>query len=108
MTEGVYRGIKERALADLSASEKRAVLNLLSRISEASYRRGAQQGVTFQERCPEHLPKSLWSWRYERSLDKAPPLDGRPMSFLETSRDRLFCEYWSALRHVGLHRDDIK
>lgn len=97
-------GISERALADLTAAQRRVVVKLLARVSERSYRRGAQQGITFQRNRPHTLPDDigLHDWRYGTSTDEAPWLD---MRHVESAMERLFVEN-PGLRRLGLQEED--
>jgi hypothetical protein len=96
---GRLAGIKEDALAGLTPAQKRIVLLLLARVSEASYRRGAQQGAHIQAHRPKLLPDCLATWRYSIHADQSPWLDARRT---EPAMQRLECEYRALLRHVGL------
>jgi hypothetical protein len=93
-------GIKENALADLTPAQADIVMRLLARVSEASYRRGAQQGATLLQNYPERLPTCLAQWRFDSNEDQSPWLGDRHRT--EPARQRLDCEYGGLLWHVGL------
>jgi len=102
MTQAAYdptHGIRDDALAHLTPKDKALVLRLLARVSEQSYRRGAQQGATIKDIRPGSLPTDLGAWRYGQSLDKAPGVDGFNC---EGAEWRLQAECGSALDRVGL------
>jgi hypothetical protein len=92
-------GIEEDALAGLTAAQQRVVLVLLARVSEASYRRGAQQGAHIQAHRPERLPDCLATWRYNIHADQSPWLDDIRT---EPAMQRLESEYRALLRYAGL------
>jgi hypothetical protein len=98
---GLQTGIKEDALSELTPKQQDVVLRLLARISEASYRRGAQQGAHIHEHRPHRLPKCLGAWRYDINEDLSPWLDEPHRT--EPAPQRLDTEYWYLLRYVGLY-----
>lgn len=95
----VAYGMKQNELDDLPKGVKKKLIRLMARISEASYRRGFQQGVVFKEERPKTITNDLWKWRFEQSLDKAKGGDG--FNGVLKSQERLFLEY-GELREIGL------
>lgn len=103
-------------LSTLSEKDQASLLKVIARISEASYRRGVQQGAFMKEngRLGDDNT-SLGSWRYDITLDKSPPADFSYCSFTKlktvVSKDksenyRSFAlikrEYYSSLIEIGL------
>jgi len=99
INRGLMAHLPDGVLAGLTREQKQAVVKLMARISEASYRRGAQQGVTFQRDRAADLPISMASWRYDTRQDISPWLDS---NMVENAEDRLMREYRPALREAGL------
>ncbi|MFD1951360.1 hypothetical protein ACFSGX_11355 [Sphingomonas arantia] len=91
-------GIPDDVLNALPEEAKAVVRTLLARVSERSYRRGVQQGVTVSQRSPGSLPKDLHAWRYGASTDLSVWAD---FDMVEPSMSRLYAENGS-LRRVGL------
>lgn len=85
----VTHGIPEDLFSGMSDQQKDDVAKLMARISERSYRRGFQQGVTIATKRPADLPRDLHGWRYRASTDKSPWADSE---HVEPSVDRLFGE----------------
>jgi hypothetical protein len=96
---GMMAHLPDGALASLTDQQKHVVLTLLARVSEASYRRGAQHGAFIERNRPGDLPRDLWRWRYEVHQDRSPWLD---RDHTEPASDRLSCEYYLALRDIAL------
>lgn len=97
-TGPVNKKIKYNALADLTQEQKEIVLKLMARTSEASFRRGYQQG----QEC-EDTVISGFDLRYGRhslTLDfsKEPVMGCRTVP----STERLLAEYGNQLKFVGL------
>ena len=97
-TSSVFEGLKMMEFNDLPAKVKEKLVKMISRISEKSYRRGAQQAIALLERDAllYTTEVALHGWRYEKTLKNSPGLDG----FLTSSRERLEIE--THLREVGL------
>ncbi|WP_076071750.1 hypothetical protein [Sphingomonas montana] len=91
-------GVPDDVLTDLPEEAKAIVRTLLARVSERSYRRGVQQGVTVFQRSPGSLPKDLHDWRYGTSTDLSVWAD---FDMSEASVSRLYTENMS-LRRAGL------
>jgi hypothetical protein len=85
----VMRGIPANAFAALDARTARYLVKVMARVAERAYRRGAQQGVHIARNRPQDLPKDLADWRYGRSADSSPGLDG---GFTTTAVKRLEME----------------
>lgn len=81
----------------LSPAARKKLVRLMSRISEASYRRGFQHGTLGQHTIDPH------KLRYEGSIDQS-PLTDRPRAVL-SAEDRLFAEY-GELYEVGFFPAD--
>jgi hypothetical protein len=97
---GIAEGLHQWMFDILPDRLRKVILTLLARVSEASYRRGFFQGHQF---CSKGMrlainPDKL---RYGGfSLDRSPmPHSGQRRM---TSLERLECEHWGALAHVGL------
>jgi hypothetical protein len=88
-------GLNAQDFEGLSERTKRKLLVLMSRISEASYRRGCQQAQEME--CAHDR---IGGWRYG-NLDKSPGFDTRHIKF--TALERLDIEYGPQLYEVGLH-----
>ena len=99
--EYVASGLVRGQFAHLSLEDKMSLLRLMARVSEASYRRGFQQGFVLRDNFPERIVGNLAAWRYDESLDDAISPDGFPSS--GTSLDRLDMEF--RLSEVGLKND---
>lgn len=70
---------------NLTEEQKYKLLKLIARISERSYRRGAQQGIVLSQSnliLPE-IMDFLCNWRYENDLDTSPGLRGDLWSSLD-------------------------
>lgn len=85
-------------LYGMDNKSKSALLKLLARVSEASYRRGLQQGRVFEAAGAFKVDPG--TWRYERSLDSSPW--GEANKKCMTAIEGLDCEYGASLRDVGL------
>ncbi len=85
-------------LGNLDDRQKRTLLKLIARISEASYRRGLQQGRVFEDAGAFRADPG--DWRYSKSLDDSPY--GEWNKPFMTAVERLDCEYGTSLRDVGL------
>lgn len=95
--EDVDRGVSKRArneLTKLSAKTQVELLRVIARISERSYRRGAQQGHELG------VPEDVVSWRYDWSLDVCPELPNAADD--SSSLWRLDVEEGDALARLGL------
>lgn len=90
----VAHGLAPDIFAALPLPQRRRLVRLLARVSEASFRRGYQHGVECgpQRRIEPH------TLRFERSLDRAPwpdnPRHAAPV------QDELFTQY-PVLRELG-------
>jgi hypothetical protein len=97
-TTGVARGLREWDFADLPPIRRKKLLNLMARISEASFRRGLQHGEYFTLKG-----RKLWvstsKLRFDLSLDNSPCADDK--GFKPTSLERLNFEYGSTLSALG-------
>lgn len=85
-------GLKSKLgfIKKLSKPEKDALLKLIARNAEKSYRRGVQQGATFERLKVLLNDKQLVDWRFNLSLDLSKSADVRP--FTTTSVERLLME----------------
>ena len=97
----VCHGLHEGEFETLPAATRRKLVKLMARISEASYRRGFQQGVVLNNAAPETIPPDLADWRYRQSLAKS--IGGDGWKGMNDSIERLFCEY-RVLTDVGLRQ----
>jgi hypothetical protein len=97
---GIAEGLHRWMFDILPDRLRKAILTLLARVSEASFRRGFQQGYLAGSENKK-LAIAPYKLRFGGfSLDRSPwPHNGRR---LETSLERLECEHWGALAHVGL------
>jgi hypothetical protein len=86
----VTTGINEGTFKSLTERQRKALVKIMARIAERSYRRGAQQGAHVAQNRPQCLPPSLADWRYDNSLDRSPWLDWKRKP--EPSTCRLFTE----------------
>lgn len=97
-THGIAKGFREGEFANLDECTKRKLVALMSRISEASFRRGLQHGEYFTRKNVK-----LWidptSLRFDRSLDSSPMACSRFPKFSAT--DRLQFEYGGKLQALG-------
>lgn len=96
----VARGIRLN-LSPLSAKDRRALVKLMARISEASYRRGFQQGAHFAltGRANEESANELRRWR---SLDRSPRGEAPVVDVGRSALWRLDVEFGRALSEIGL------
>jgi hypothetical protein len=101
-TDSVINGVKADTFASLSGWQRRALVKIMARIAERSYRRGVQQGALLAREYQERLPKSLAVWRFDISLDRSPWLEG---ARTEPSTERLFMEN-GELYELGFSRFD--
>lgn len=92
--------------AKLTKSERKKLKKIIARISEASYRRGAQQALWvdkenrwFNDKAREMVISG--EHRYGITLDKSPALEG-PRVWTRTSLDVLDTEYGIKLHNLGL------
>ena len=83
----------------LTEREQNSLLRFMARLSEASYRRGLQQGKTFADAGA--FTADPYVVRYERSLDASPWGENARHSPW-TAQDRLWMEYRASLIDVGL------
>lgn len=83
-------GLKMGHFDHLSSDDKKDLLMLMARIMEKAYRRGAYQVLTLAEKgcIDEDVLDDLNAYRYRKSLDQSPGLDG----FLTSSKERLLTE----------------
>ncbi len=82
-------------LSYLKESDKKKLLKVMARISEASYRRGVQQGHEAIDAVRVIAGKDLHKFRYGVSLDK---------TFMGFSPiDTLAAEYGLSLNKIGLY-----
>jgi hypothetical protein len=75
------------------------LLDIIARVSEASYRRGWQQG-----RFSKAPTEGDYDFRYRRPLSRS---DAPDIPFRMTARDRLAVEYGSELALAGLHNPRV-
>lgn len=97
----VIDGLRDEEFEMFPNSTKKKLMKLMSRISEASYRRGVQQALylPFEHEC-DH------AWRFS-DLSKSKGMD-KPRFKREasmTSKQRFDDEYGSALRDIGFSLD---
>jgi hypothetical protein len=92
----VAAGLSFDEFRELDVKTRRKLVRLLARVSEASYRRGVQQGVHFAK---QNRPiRDPFKMRYEQSLDNSPYYDSP--SGGGTAIERLFAEF-DVLRRLG-------
>lgn len=96
----ITRGIR-LSLAALSPKERRALAKLMARISEASYRRGFQQGahLALTGRANEESANELRLWT---SLDRSPRGEAPVVDVGRSALWRLDEEFGRALSEIGL------
>ena len=87
-------------LSQLSARQKQALIKLMARISEASYRRGFQQGVTVAL-SGEADAESAARLRRWPSFDRSPRGE-KPVRDIGHSARRRFAGEFGSLRNIGL------
>ena len=61
----------------------------MARIAEQAYRRGAYQSAKLAKSGDGLLPRDIYEWRHDLSLDKSPGLDD---ATVEPAIKRLFAE----------------
>lgn len=88
---------------NMRSTDADTLLKVIARISEASYRRGVQQGAMFSGYGGANLCK----WRYYPPLSVSPMLDMRDGAPFVTGERRpsaqtLDIEYWRDLHRIGL------
>lgn len=83
-------GLKISHFTHLSDDDKKDLVTLMSRIMEKAYRRGVQQVLYLATKgtIEESILDDLNTYRYRKSLDQSPGLDG----FLTSSKERLLIE----------------
>ena len=92
-------GLKEGEFDDLDPKVKKRLLKLMSRISEMSYRRGAQHGAFLIGGVTEGQEyERIAKWRFRSSLDRSVGVDGRKV--VTDAMKRLFIEY-KCLSRIG-------
>jgi hypothetical protein len=91
--------LPDDAFEHLPDKDRKRIVELLARVSERAYRRGAQQGAHIQEARPHTLPSSLHDWRYGTTLATSPWIDSHNR---ETAVRRLEIEIGRQLLRVGL------
>jgi len=97
---GIAKGLPRWLFSHLPYRLIKAILILMARISEASYRRGFQQGYLAgsENKKLAIAPYKLRFGGFSLNRSPMPHCGRRFMSSLE----RLECEHWGALAHVGL------
>ena len=105
-SKNICEGIKGKWVNKLTDQELKELVVLMARVGESSYRRGVQQGATFQQRGV--LVEDLHDWRYNNCIDFSPPPDGGKLfPDMPYAIDRLFCEeYFHGLHRIGIHKPD--
>ena len=93
------KGIRLDLAGKLTERERQALLRFMARMSEASYRRGLQQGKTFADKGA--FTADPYVLRFKRSLDASPWGENAKRSPW-TARGRLWMEYRDSLNAVGL------
>lgn len=88
----------------MAPADAETLLRVMARFSEASYRRGAQQGAAF---CGYHGTE-LAKWRHNLPLHVSPMLDMRDgLPFITGERRRatetLGVEYADSLNRIGVY-----
>ena len=97
----IHRGFKDGEFATLPAEVRTRLIRLMARVSEASYRRGFQQGSHLQETGV--LKHNVYDFRYKNPLSNSPEgTNGKTAGYCKSSVDRLLLEYRSQLSRVGL------
>ncbi len=86
-------------LSDIKSDDQKKLVKIIARISEASYRRGIQQGHDTIEAVHCIAGKDLHKFRYGVSLDK--------IFFGMTPVDRLYVEYGNSLVDIGLYKHEL-
>lgn len=82
-------GFEADAFAHLSTPDQAQLVRLMARIAEQAYRRGVYQCAKLAESDGDLLPKDIYGWRHDLSLDKSPWLDD---TTVEPAIERLFAE----------------
>lgn len=114
----IAKGIKDGEFYNLPEKTIIKLLKIISRISEMSYRRGAQQGATFANNCftKKDYIKSIKAqtmlnrilrgdFRFDYSLDDSPfhcAINIEANCGGEFAKERMEMEYFSELLRVGL------
>lgn len=93
----VLYGLRVHEFDHLPEKDRKKLVRLMARISEASYRRGFQQGAVVGHHCAW----PLHDYRYRFSLDRAAFAEG---DVEMSSIGRLDCEHHDLLL-VGLHHE---
>lgn len=105
--KSINHGIQDGILEGLSEREKKAVLKLMARISEASYRRGFQQGAKFSKDDAVGEQSDIAEWRYGHQLDMAPThkeiLGPKRKTPWQDAAWRLDAEFGMNLADIGLN-----
>ncbi len=87
-------------LSDMKIGDKTKLLKVIARISEASYRRGVEQGHVAINAVYCVSGKDLHKFRYGVSLDKS--------FFGLTGVDRIYLEYGLSLDEIGLYKHESR
>lgn len=82
-------GFEADTFAHLSPLDRAQLIGLMARIAEQAYRRGVYQCAKLAGSDDDLLPKDIYGWRHELSLDKSPWLDDVTV---EPAIERLFAE----------------
>ncbi len=100
-SSSVAYGLRQREFDDLSERTRKKLVRLMSRISEASFRRGYQHGRFQTQRGKVEVDPAIL--RFDKSLNQSP--------WAETAKggmsadERLFCEY-GVLMHLGFRESE--
>jgi hypothetical protein len=98
MIATIHRGFYKKEFADLDPAIRKRLLRLMARISESSYRRGFQQGVSAVTTGRRVKIRDLAHWRLVTPLDKSvAPHDERTT----TSFERLAFKHTCELAELG-------
>ena len=107
VSHGVCKGMEfqDPDIRGLAGNLVKRILRVMARVSEASYRRGVQQGALFH--MNGEIGGDLWEYRYAISLDKAPCADipkFPTITGMPSAHDRLVTEYGNSLSEWGLYQ----
>ena len=91
--------MNEKDLDHLNEADKEKILNLISRISEKSFRRGFQHGYHYYE-YNKNAKKQIFDFRFTKDLGRSFWIKTNENK--QSSIERLFMEYGPCLENIGL------
>jgi len=95
----IFKSMTPPDLSALGAIERKRLKKLIARVSEASYRRGLQQGKVFAEHGAFRADPGRW--RFARSLDATPCGEtGEVAPWCKTSLERLQAEHSEVIQCI--------